>query len=66
MMDILKKVAILEIDPYRAVDLLGKRWLTFNQPETEISAKRILNEFFSGKSKTDQKRFLDYLKRRHG
>ena len=65
-MDILKKIAIVEIDPYRAVDLFGKRRLTFNQPETEVSAKRILREFFAGKSKTDQKRFLDYLKRRHG
>ncbi len=60
MTNLLKKVALVAIDPYRAVDLMGQRWLTFKNESTLNKADKLLKEYLAA-HKDEQKKILDYL-----
>ena len=59
-MDLIKKTALEAIDPYRAVDLMGQRWLTFKNVETLEKADKLLKEYLAA-HKEKRKTILDYL-----
>lgn len=59
-MDLIKKTALEAIDPYRAVDLMGQRWLTFKNEETIEKADKLLKEYLAA-HKEKRKTILDYL-----
>jgi hypothetical protein len=59
-MDILKETALQAIDPYKAVDLMGQRRLTFKNKETFIKADKLLKEYLAA-HKEKKKTILDYL-----
>lgn len=60
MMDLIKKTALEAIDPYRAVDLMGQRWLTFKNVETLEKADKLLKEYLAA-HREKRKTILDYL-----
>ena len=59
-MDLIKKTALEAIDPYRAVDLMGQRWLTFKNVETLEKADKLLKEYLAA-HREKRKTILDYL-----
>lgn len=59
-MDLIKKTALEAIDPYRAVDLMGQRWLTFKNGETLEKADKLLKEYLAA-HREKRKTILDYL-----
>ena len=59
-MGLLEELAIIAIDPYRAVDLMGKRRLTFKNPETIDKARKLLKKYLS-EHKSKRSTILDYL-----
>ena len=65
-MDPLKKEKFIKsIDPYKAVDLMGHRWTTFNRPDTLIKADRLLKSYLAA-HKEKRKTILDYLTNKNG
>lgn len=65
-MDSLKKENFIKsIDPYKAVDLMGSRWITFNQPDTLIKADKLLKSYLAA-HKGKRKTILDYLTNKNG
>lgn len=60
MTNLLRKVALVAIDPYRAVDLMGQRWLTFKNEETLEKADKLIKEYLAA-HKEKRKTILDYL-----
>lgn len=59
-MDLIKKTALEAIDPYRAVDLMWQRWLTFKENKTIIQADKLLKEYLAA-HREKRKTILDYL-----
>ena len=59
-MDLIKKTALEAIDPYKAVDLMGQRWLTFEENKTILQADKLLKEYLAA-HKEKRKTILDYL-----
>jgi hypothetical protein len=65
-MDSLKKENLIRsIDPYKAVDLMGHRWITFNQPDTLKKADQLLKNYLAAHQEK-RKTILDYLTDRNG
>lgn len=60
MTNLLRKTALVAINPYRAVDLMGQRWLTFQNEETLEKADKLLKEYLAA-HKEKRKTILDYL-----